>query len=69
MGAHILNGGPGTTGLPAGDSSVSSTTVKVVQYSKFPVEQGSPTWCPQAPGRPQGPSKLPAGTRSPARAK
>jgi len=26
------------------------------------VQQGSPTWCPRAPGRLQGPSRSPAGT-------
>jgi len=25
------------------------------------LKQGSPTWCPRAPGRPQGPSRSPAG--------
>jgi len=24
-------------------------------------QQGLPTWCPRAPGRPQGPSRTPAG--------
>lgn len=28
---------------------------------KTAFHQGSPTWCPQAPGRPQGPHKLFAG--------
>jgi len=25
------------------------------------LDQGSPTWCPRVPGRPQGPSRSPAG--------
>jgi len=33
----------------------------VTKMSKGSLHQGSPTWCPRAPGRPQGPSRSPAG--------
>jgi len=28
--------------------------------SVITINQGSPTWCPQAPGRPHGPGRSPA---------
>jgi len=43
-----------------GEQAVKTTAI-IEHEKQEPVARGSPTWCPRAPGRPQGPCRSPAG--------